>query len=55
MGIDIQPRELFELCLAESQRRMDGYDHRLLRPAVVPFFARLACWLMGRRDSTGKR
>jgi hypothetical protein len=55
MGIDIQLRELFELCLAENQRRMGGYDHRLLRPVVVPFFARLVCWLMGRRDSTGKR
>jgi len=46
MGIDIQPRQLFEICLAENQRRMTGYDARLLRPRVVPFFARLARRLM---------
>lgn len=46
MGIDIQPRQLFEICLAENQRRMTGYDARLLRPRIVPFLARLACRLM---------
>jgi hypothetical protein len=36
MGIDITPRELFEVCLAENERRMAGYDARLLRPDTMP-------------------
>ncbi len=42
LGIDITPRQLLEICLAENDRRMAGYDARLLRPNVVPYFARLA-------------
>ena len=34
--IDLAPAALFDLCLAENQRRMAGYDARLLRPQVVP-------------------
>ncbi|WP_197702500.1 hypothetical protein [Candidatus Nitrosoglobus terrae] len=46
MGINIQPKELFELCLIENKRRMEGYDYRLLRPAIVPFIVQLACKFM---------
>jgi hypothetical protein len=42
VGIELQPRELIELCLAENERRMAGYDSRLLRPNTVPAWARLA-------------
>jgi hypothetical protein len=41
VGIDLKPRELIELCLAENDRRMAGYDQRLLRPLTVPRLARL--------------
>ena len=42
VGIDLKPRELIKLCLAENDRRMAGYDQRLLRPLAVPRLARLA-------------
>jgi hypothetical protein len=42
IGIDLEPRQLIELCLAENERRMAGYDRRLLRPLTVPRLARLA-------------
>jgi hypothetical protein len=32
---------LIDLCLSENERRLEGYDHRLLRPAVVPRLMRL--------------
>jgi hypothetical protein len=34
--IDLSAAALFDLCLAENQRRMAGYEPRLLRPQVVP-------------------
>ena len=42
VGIDLKPRELIDLCLSENDRRMAGYDRRLLRPLTVPRLARLA-------------
>jgi hypothetical protein len=42
VGIELKPRELIALCLEENERRMAGYDRRLLRPAIVPALARLA-------------
>ncbi|MDN5873180.1 MAG: hypothetical protein L0H29_02195 [Sinobacteraceae bacterium] len=43
MGIDLKLGSLLQLCLTENQRRMSGYDSRLLRPTTIPFFARWAC------------
>lgn len=40
VGIELQPRELMTLCLAENERRMAGYDSRLLHPNAVPRLAR---------------
>lgn len=44
--IDISPAALFDLCLAENDRRMAIYDSRLLRPQTVPRFVRLVRRLM---------
>ncbi len=35
-NIDLSAAALFDLCLAENERRMAGYEPRLLRPQVVP-------------------
>ncbi len=40
IGIDITAGELFNVCLAENDRRMVGYDQRLLRPDVMPSMIR---------------
>ena len=45
MGIAVEPAALLKLCLGENDRRMTGYDGRLLRPVIVPFLARLYCRL----------
>ncbi|MDN0076225.1 hypothetical protein QU481_15165 [Crenobacter sp. SG2303] len=42
LGEALSPRSMIELCLAENERRMAGYDSRLLRPETVPRLARLA-------------
>jgi hypothetical protein len=49
LGIDIQPRQLFEICLAENDRRMAGYDPRLLRPNFVPRMIRLVNRFLGKK------
>ncbi|HEX7325037.1 MAG TPA: ferritin-like domain-containing protein [Rhodanobacteraceae bacterium] len=43
MGVELGVLDLLQICLTENDRRMAGYDARLLRPTFVPFFARLAC------------
>jgi hypothetical protein len=40
--IDLSPAALIDLCLAENERRMAGYDPRLLRPQVMPRLLRFA-------------
>ncbi len=40
--VDISIPELLAVCLAENERRMTGYDPRLLRPAVMPRLVRFA-------------
>ncbi|WP_397448013.1 ferritin-like domain-containing protein [Pseudomonas sp. NA-150] len=42
IGLDLKLPALLDLCLAEDQRRMAGYDQRLLRPSFIPRLARLA-------------
>ena len=39
---EVDPAELMDICLAENDRRLAGYDERLLRPMVVPRAIRLA-------------
>ncbi len=42
IGVDLSLAELIDLCLAENDRRMAGYDQRLLRPRLAPTLARFA-------------
>lgn len=42
VGVELKPAEMIELCLAENERRMAGYDLRLLRPRLVPRLAHFA-------------
>lgn len=46
MGIDASARDLFALCLEENDRRMAGYDPRLLRPKTMPRIMRLVLRFM---------
>jgi hypothetical protein len=39
-------RAFFELCLKENDRRMAGYDRRLLRPMMMPRLINLMLKLM---------
>jgi hypothetical protein len=41
LGVELSPAALFELCLAENDRRLGAYDSRLLRPRIVPAMVRL--------------
>ncbi|MEN8504957.1 ferritin-like domain-containing protein [Paraburkholderia sp. DD10] len=54
IGEALNAREMIELCLAENERRMSGYDARLLRPKLVPALARLVLRFMksSRRPGT---
>lgn len=51
VGNDIDPAELMRLCLAENDRRLGGYDPRLLRPTTVPRLVRFALLFMRRRKA----
>jgi hypothetical protein len=42
VGETLSPRAMIELCLTENDRRMGGYDERLLRPTTVPRLAKFA-------------
>ena len=47
-NVDVSLAGLLRLCLSENQRRMAGYDARLLRPRVVPLLVRSICRLLPR-------
>ena len=42
VSVDVTTAELLDTCLAEQDRRLRGYDARLLRPTFVPRMVRLA-------------
>jgi hypothetical protein len=42
LGIDIDIGNVIAACIAENDRRMRGYDRRLVRPKLIPTMARLA-------------
>ena len=46
LGVDVSARELLDVCLSENERRLAGYDSRLLRPSFVPWLVRFARGLM---------
>ena len=50
VGAAIKLPELLEFCLAENDRRLEGYDRRLLRPRTVPTLVRFARRFMGRAN-----
>jgi hypothetical protein len=41
-AVDLSAAKLIDLCLAENERRLAGYDQRLLRPRFVPGLMRVA-------------
>jgi hypothetical protein len=41
MGIQVKPRDILDVCIAENDRRLGLYDPRLLRPRIVPALMRL--------------
>ena len=48
IGISMSAAQMIDICLAENDRRMAGYDPRLLRPTTVPFWIRIGRRFMGR-------
>jgi hypothetical protein len=42
IGVDLDAAGFMDLCLAENDRRLSGYDSRLLRPATMPWLVRFA-------------
>ena len=51
-AVDLSIAALMDVCLAENDRRLSGYDPRLLRPQVVPRLVHLARRLMPRSLSS---
>lgn len=42
LNATLTPKALLDMCLEENERRMSGYDARLVRPSVMPAVARFA-------------
>ncbi len=51
LGVEVTFPELAGICLAENERRLAGYDPRLIRPRFVPGVARLILRVAGRRNA----
>ncbi len=49
VGVEVTTAELLKICLDENDRRLAGYDPRLLRPKLVPRLVRLAWRLLPKR------
>lgn len=47
VGAKLNLAGLVDICLAENDRRLGGYDRRLLRPRIVPALVRFARQFMG--------
>jgi hypothetical protein len=52
IGVDINLPELMDVCLAENDRRLAGYDQRLLRPRFFPGLVKLARRFMGKKKES---
>ena len=50
-GFEVSTGDLLAICLAENERRLGGYDPRLLRPKVVPCLMRYAHRLLRWRST----
>jgi hypothetical protein len=55
VGDDIDTAELMDLCLAEDDRRLSGYDSRLKRPRTVPRLVRFARRFMRGKSARAAR
>lgn len=42
LNATLTPKALLDMCLEENERRMSGYDARLVHPSVMPAIARFA-------------
>jgi hypothetical protein len=49
-AVDMSIAGLIDLCLEENERRLSGYDSRLLRPSFVPRLMRFARRFMPRQN-----
>jgi hypothetical protein len=47
VGHQVSTAQLMRICLSENDRRLSGYDPRLLRPTTVPRLVRFALLFMG--------
>jgi hypothetical protein len=52
--IDLSPAALIDLCLAENERRMAGYDPRLLLPQVMPRLVRFVRRFLRQRRTSAE-
>jgi hypothetical protein len=50
-AVDLSIGTLIDVCLAENDRRLSGYDPRLLRPTVIPRLLRFFRCFLPRSDS----
>jgi hypothetical protein len=49
-AVDVSVGALMDACLAENDRRLSGYDPRLLRPTAVPYLVRFVRRFVRQRD-----
>jgi hypothetical protein len=54
LGLELDASALLDICLAENERRLAGYDARLVRPIVVPWLVAFARRFLGKRPRSGR-